>query len=141
MEKYFLFLLVFLTYSFSDHGKVICHNDCKEFSKLGINIKNISAGAKEFEVWHSHIGPFAKTPKHKHESEEVFVFIKGKGKAIIGREEIQFEAPCTLVLPANIEHQIINTENEPTDHIVIINAQSKIYDSNNEVMNLPWRSN
>lgn len=135
-----IFFLTFLICGYGDEGKLICHQDCKEYSKYGINIKNVSSGSKEFEVWRSSIGAFAKTPKHKHESEEVFVFYKGKGKALIGDQEVFFEAPCTLVLPANIEHQIINTEDIPTDHIAIIKVQSKIYDATNKEMHLPWRS-
>lgn len=139
MKTIVTLLLLIANCAFCQEGSVLSHHDCQQFSKFGINIRNISAGATEFEVWRSSIGPHARTPKHWHDSEEVFVFYQGKGIAHIGDREIPFEAPCTLVLPPGIEHQIINTESEPTDHVVIIKAHSKIYNSNNEEMGLPWR--
>ena len=119
---------------------VLNHSDCKEFSKFNINIKNISENSSEYEVWHSEIGADSCTPKHKHNVEEVFVFIEGEGKVTIGDEEYNYKSPCTVVLPANIEHQIFNTGDTPTRHIVILEKHSLIYNKDGNIMNLPWRN-
>ncbi|MCP5503916.1 MAG: hypothetical protein H7A41_02055 [Chlamydiales bacterium] len=54
-------------------------------------------------------------------------------------EETHFEAPCTVICPANVEHQFFNTGDEPSDHIVILGSASTIVDANQTVMHLPWR--
>lgn len=85
-----IFGVILFTKSLYSQNLVAHHDDCQVFSKYGINIKNISSTSRDFEVWRSSIGPLSKTPRHKHDTEEVFVFIEGKGKAIIGKEEIFF---------------------------------------------------
>jgi hypothetical protein len=70
---------------------------------------------------------------------DLFIFLKGKGKFIVGGEETEFSAPCTVIAPANVPHAYVNTGEEPTDAIVIIEIDSKIYDADNNVMDFPWR--
>lgn len=96
-------------------------------------------GVTTHEVWKSSIAPGSCTPKHQHETQEIFVFFKGEGKAIVGGEEVFFKAPCTLILPPYIEHQIFNLGNEPTDHLAIMQIGSKIVNEKQEEMHLPWR--
>ena len=76
---------------------------------------------------------------HTHDSEEIFVVLRGKGTAIIGDRTVKFEAPCTLIAPAGVPHQFINTGKIPTDSIVIVGIDSAIYDSKGKLMKLPWR--
>lgn len=70
---------------------------------------------------------------------EVYIYLSGKGRAVIGGEETVFEAPCTIICPANVEHQFFNIGEEPSDHILILGIDSTIVDADKEVMNLPWR--
>jgi mannose-6-phosphate isomerase-like protein (cupin superfamily) len=110
---------------------VIPHEKVQEFALGGITIRALAAkstGAKQFEIW-----------THLHNSEEIFIFLKGKGKFIVGGEETEFSAPCTVIAPANVPHAYVNTGEEPTDAIVIIEIDSKIYDADNNVMDFPWR--
>jgi mannose-6-phosphate isomerase-like protein (cupin superfamily) len=142
-------LALFCCSAFSSETKknteaiVIPQNEVKEFSMLGNSILGLATknkGSSQFEVWRSSLPPGSFTPpNHVHTSDEVFIFLKGKGKAIVGGKEKEFKAPCTVILPANIPHYYVNTGDEPTDAIVIIGADSKIYDKDKKLMKLPWR--
>ena len=125
-----------------DHASVIQHDEVQSFEMNGNQLRGIATlgtGAKQFEVWRSNVAVGSATPRHRHESEEVFIFLRGKGRAVIGDEEIEFEAPCTLVAPANVPHQYWNTGDVETDAIVIIGIGSKIWNQDGELMDLPWR--
>ena len=124
------------------HASVIKHNEVKSFENNGNQLRGIATlgtGAEQFEVWRSNVAVGSSTPLHRHDSEEVFVFLRGKGRAVIGDEEIEFEAPCTLVAPANVPHQYWNTGDVETDAIVIIGIGSKIWNQDGELLDLPWR--
>ena len=126
-----------------DHASVIQHDEVQVFENNGNQLRGIATlgtGAKQFEVWRSNVAVGSSTPRHQHDSEEVFVFLRGKGRAVIGDEEIDFEAPCTLVAPANVPHQYWNTGDVETDAIVIIGIGSKIWNQDGELMTLPWRN-
>ncbi len=125
-----------------DHASVIRHEDVQVFEMNGNQLRGIATlgtGAEQFEVWRSNVAVGSSTPHHRHDSEEVFVFLRGKGRAVIGDEEIEFEAPCTLVAPAGVSHQYWNTGDVETDAIVIIGIGSKIWNQDGELMDLPWR--
>ena len=139
-------LIIFLwtINSIPSYAHVIDHNTIKAFKndKTKTTIKGISTqsqGAKSFEVWQTSIEIEGSTPLHTHDTEEIFIFLKGKGKAIIGEETVEFSAPCTLIAPANIPHQYFNTGQVSTNAIVILGIGSKIFNHDNKEMILPWR--
>jgi len=118
------------------------HQDISEYSMFGNVYKAISTkamGAKEFEIWKSCLGVGARTPRHVHETEEVFVLLKGKIKAVIGDKEVLCTAPATLICPAHIPHELINIGNEATEQFAVLGVDSKICDANEKEMKLPWR--
>lgn len=124
-------------------GKIISHSDLKTYTFNGNSLQGIATGAmgsKEFEIWRSSWEVGGATPKHTHETEEIFIFLKGKGRAIIGDEEFYFEAPCTIICPAHVPHQLFNAGDEPTDSILVLGVGSKIVDANGKEMKLPWRN-
>lgn len=126
------------------HGKasVIDHDEVRTFENNGNKLRGIATlgtGAEQFEVWRSNVAVGSATPAHRHSSEEVFVFLRGKVRARIGDEEFEFEAPSTLVAPANVPHQYWNIGDVETDAIVIIGIGSQIWNQSDELMELPWR--
>ncbi|MDX8430301.1 MAG: hypothetical protein SNF33_00595 [Candidatus Algichlamydia australiensis] len=62
-----------------------------------------------------------------------------EAKVISHKEQLAFEAPCTVICPANVPHEFFNTGDVPTDAIAILGIDSKIIDQNEIVMELPWR--
>jgi quercetin dioxygenase-like cupin family protein len=118
------------------------HQDISEYRMFGNTYKAVSSkalGAKEFEIWKSSLGVGSKTPRHVHETEEVFVLLKGKIKAIIGEKEVVCTAPTTLICPANIPHELINIGDEPSEQFAVIGIDSKICDVHDNEMKMPWR--
>ncbi|HEX2580281.1 MAG TPA: cupin domain-containing protein [Rhabdochlamydiaceae bacterium] len=127
---------------FSEGTWVHPHDDIKQYSMHGNFQKGLatkSMGAKEFEVWRASVAVGSKTPLHVHETEEVFIVLKGKIRAVIGDQEFDCIAPATLICPANIPHQLINIGDEPTDQILVLGVDSKIRNMNGDEMKLPWR--
>lgn len=97
-------------------------------------------GSEEFEIWRTSWEVGGATPKHTHDTEEIFIFLKGKGHAVIGDREFDFEAPCTIICPAHVPHQLFNAGDEPTDSILVMGVSSKIQDIHGNAMHLPWRN-
>lgn len=127
---------------FAESGIAYSHDGIQEYSMHGNVQKGLATkamGAKEFEIWRTSIAVGSRTPLHVHETEEVFVILKGTILAIIGGEEIVCVAPATLICPANVPHQLVNIGYEPTDQILVLGVDSKIYSANGEEMQLPWR--
>ncbi len=121
---------------------VFPHDSIRQYSMHGNYQKAVASkemGAKQFEVWRSSISVGSKTPKHIHETEEVFIVLKGHILAVVGDQEIHCIAPATLICPANVPHQLINVGDEPTDQILVLGIDSKITDLDGHEMKLPWR--
>ena len=122
--------------------QVIEHAKLKSYANNGNSLTGIATpflGATDCEVWHSSIAPHSCTPLHRHETQEIFIFLKGEGKALVGDQEIFFKAPCTLLLPSQIPHQIFNIGDEPSEQIVILKSKAAIYTMDGVAMDLPWR--
>lgn len=139
-----LVLSLMLTVSFlrAQEASVHSHDDLKLCTMYGNSYRSLATkemGAKEFEVWRASLAVGSKSPKHVHETEEVFIVLKGHILAIIGDEEFHCIAPSTLICPANVPHQLINVGDEPSDQILILGVDSKISDLEGKELHLPWR--
>ncbi len=143
MIRYGLFsILCMSTLLSTEKSPVYPHDQIPQYSMHGNFQKGLatkSMGAKEFEIWRASIAVGSRTPKHVHETEEVFIILKGEILAVIGDREYHCKAPATLICPAHIPHQLINVGDEPTDQILVLGVDSKIFDSTGAVMELPWR--
>jgi mannose-6-phosphate isomerase-like protein (cupin superfamily) len=118
------------------------HSEIKQYSMHGNFQKALATkamGAHEFEIWRASIAIGSKTPKHSHETEEVFILLQGEILAVIGDRKVRCIAPATLICPANIPHQLFNIGQEPTDQILVLGIDSKIFDREGKEMELPWR--
>jgi mannose-6-phosphate isomerase-like protein (cupin superfamily) len=126
-----------------DHGPRLVHHEAlKTFENNGnslVGVATKSQGAQSYEVWRTSVAVGSATPPHRHDSEEVFIFLRGKGKAVIGGKELEFEAPATVIAPANVMHQFFNTGDVATDAIVVIGVDSHIWNEQGAEMKLPWR--
>lgn len=140
-----LFITVGLIFPLSANepkARVIPHDQLKTFSYKDNWAKGVatpSLGAQEFEVWYTSWPVGWSTGPHSHESEEIFIFLKGKGKVISEGEELFFEAPCTLILPPHKTHEVFNIGDEPTEEIAIVRPGSNIYNEEGKEIFLPWR--
>jgi quercetin dioxygenase-like cupin family protein len=78
------------------------------------------------------------TPPHFHNTEEVVLFLEGRGRATVGGTEVTYQAGDTLILPPDKVHQIFaETESEfvsasPIGGVVCL--------PEGLVVELPWRN-
>jgi quercetin dioxygenase-like cupin family protein len=68
------------------------------------------------------MAPGAATPPHRHACEEVVLCLAGWSEAHTEGAVHRFGAVCTLVLPADRDHQIFNTGAVPMETIAIFAA-------------------
>jgi quercetin dioxygenase-like cupin family protein len=137
-------LITFLAASLlhAEDATVHSHDDLTLHSMYGNTYRGIATketGSKEFEVWRASLAVGSKSPRHIHETEEVFIVLKGHILAIVGDKEHHCIAPCTLICPANVPHQLINVGDEPSDQILVLGVDSKIADLEGKELHLPWR--
>lgn len=126
----------------SGEPRVIPHADLAEFENEGavlVGLATASLGAREFEIWRSSVPPGSTTPVHVHDTEEIFLVLRGQGKLMVGDQVIEFEAPATVIAPAGVPHQLMNTGDIPTDQIVVVGVGSEINTAQGKPMDLPWR--
>ena len=143
MKKWFVFSAMMAMFSLSgEEGSVHSHDDLKLYSMFGNVYRGVATkemGAKEFEVWRASLAVGSQSPVHVHETEEVFIVLKGHILAIVGGQEYHCIAPATLICPANVPHQLINVGDEPSDQLLIVGIDSKITALDGKELNLPWR--
>jgi quercetin dioxygenase-like cupin family protein len=133
-------LAIFTLYS--NEATVHSHDELHLHSMFGNTYRGLATketGAKEFEVWRASLAVGGKSPRHIHDTEEVFIVLKGHIRAIVGDQEHDCVAPCTLICPANIPHQLINVGDVPSDQLLILGIDSKISDLEGKELHLPWR--
>lgn len=97
-----------------------------------------TSGAQQVEMWRGRMDANSATPPHRHDTEEVVLFLKGSGRATVAGREVSYQAGDTLVLPANQVHQIFaETENEFVSAMPM-GGTVKLPDG--VVIDLPWRA-
>jgi mannose-6-phosphate isomerase-like protein (cupin superfamily) len=116
----------------------------QEFHLPGLDHRTFAGpehGMKNLEVWGQVIEAGAGTPVHRHACEEAIVILEGSGTLMINDETTPFGANSTLVIPADVVHQIVNTG---ASRMVLIAALStahvKVCDADNHAMPLPWQA-
>lgn len=143
MKNWFvLFALSSILSLTAEEASLHLHDELKLHSMYGNSYRGLATketGAKEFEVWRASLAVGSKSPRHVHETEEVFIVLKGHILAIVGDKEYHCIAPSTLICPANVPHQLINVGHEPSDQILILGIDSKISDLEGKELTLPWR--
>ena len=67
---------------------------------------------KNFTTGYVVIEPKGKIPQHKHSNEEIYIFLKGNGKMVVGPEEKMVEAVSAVYIEPNVEHFLQNIGEE-----------------------------
>lgn len=78
-----------------------------------VTLAGSADGLLSLSVWRQEIAAGAATPPHRHDCEEVVIVERGRGRLLIGGDVHEFGPDTTLVLPRNVEHQIVNAGDEP----------------------------
>ncbi|MCC7413916.1 MAG: cupin domain-containing protein [Gammaproteobacteria bacterium] len=98
-------------------------------------------GLRHLSVWRQTIAAGAATPAHRHDCEEVIVVASGHGELHVEGRVYRFGADCTLVLPASVDHQLINTGSEPLHLIAALSmAPVQVLTPDGRALPLPWQA-
>lgn len=119
------------------------HNAALETHRLpGLEHQTLAGardGVRGFEVWRQTIAPHATTPVHRHDCEEVIVIFSGQGVCACDGCEFPLGADDTLVVPANVVHQICNTGGEELHLLATLSMSPvRVETAAGEPMALPW---
>lgn len=98
-------------------------------------------GLKRLSVWEQAITRGMLTPPHRHDCEEVVLVTKGRGELHIGGEVHSFAEADVLIIPANAEHQIVNSGNDTLKLIAALSSSPVVaHFPNGDVIPLPWKT-
>jgi quercetin dioxygenase-like cupin family protein len=122
---------------------IVQYHEVVPFESQGNLMRGLATpmrGAQQIEVWQGTIASGAATPPHVHEGEEVVVISRGQGELRVGETSVPFAGPCTLIAPAGVAHQILNTGEEPLELVAALPLGSKVATPAGEELTLPWRT-
>jgi mannose-6-phosphate isomerase-like protein (cupin superfamily) len=74
---------------------------------------NRFTGSSTVSVVPEELQPNSGVKAHKHEHEEVFIFLEGFGEAELADEKVQIRPGTALIIPANTFHSFRNTGDVP----------------------------
>jgi mannose-6-phosphate isomerase-like protein (cupin superfamily) len=98
-------------------------------------------GLSRLSVWSQTVAPGGATPPHRHDCEEVVVIVSGRGELRVRDEVFAFGANATLVVPQDVEHQILNTGDEPLKVLAAFSATPvEVVLPDGTPLRLPWPS-
>ena len=123
----------------------VIENACRaKFELPGIEHLTLAGsgqGLSRLSVWRQSMAPGSATPPHRHDCEEVVLVLEGSGEVHIAGKPIAFGPDTTLVLPADVPHQIFNTGSVP---LVTVAAFSSTpvgtFHPEGAPLALPWES-
>lgn len=123
---------------------VITNNELPDSALPGLSHTTLAGsdnGLSRLSVWRQTIDPGAATPPHRHDCEEVVVVASGCGELHIAGRVERFGPDSTLVIPGNVDHQILNTGAEPMNLIAAFSTTPvNVLLPDGSPLPLPWRS-
>jgi len=123
---------------------VVDNASLQEFNLPGLNHRTFAGpehGMKGLELWGQTIEAGAATPVHRHACEEAIVILEGSGTLTIEGQETAFGPNSTLIIPADVIHQIVNTGNTKMVLIAALSAAPvQVRHADNAAMPLPWQA-
>jgi mannose-6-phosphate isomerase-like protein (cupin superfamily) len=98
-------------------------------------------GLQSLSLWRQLLAPGCATPPHSHPVDEIVLCTGGRGEIRIGDAVHAFGPNQTVVLPANVPHQIFSVGEVPLETTAVIAATpAPVYLPDGSAMELPWRS-
>ena len=110
----------------------------------GIEHKTLAGAAQglaHLSVWRQAIAPGGATPPHRHDCEEVILVEAGRGQHVSGGTARAFGPDTTLVIPPNVDQQIVNAGDEPLrTTAVFAMTPVEVFLTDGQPLPLPWAS-
>lgn len=86
-----------------------------EVNTVLIDLPSKKSGLKKLMVTMNTVYPgrvgkeFKMTRGHKHNAEEVYVFLEGSGKILVGKKRYSVKKDDLVTVPVNTWHRVVNT--------------------------------
>ena len=123
---------------------VIENETLPEATLPGIDHKTLAGAAQglaHLSVWRQAIAPGGATPPHRHDCEEVVIVEAGCGKLVGGGTTRTFGPDTTLVIPPNVDHQIVNIGDESLRMTAVFAMTPvAVFLTDGQPLPLPWAS-
>lgn len=98
-------------------------------------------GLSALSLWRQSIAPGGATPPHSHPCEEVVMCLAGRGEVHIDGVAHAFGPQQTVLLPANVPHQIFNVGSQPLETTAVFAATPvPVILPDGSALQLPWTS-
>ncbi len=98
-------------------------------------------GLSGLSVWRQSIAPGAATPPHRHACDEAVVCLAGEATLNVGDARHRFAAGQTVAIPADVDHQIVNTGAQPLEILACLAAAPvTVQLSDGSALPLPWQA-
>lgn len=99
------------------------------------------AGLTRLSVWHQSVDAGGATPPHRHDCEEVVVVQSSSGELLIDGTAHRFGPDSTLVIPPNVDHQIVNTGGTALRMLAVFSMSPvAVFLPDGQPLPLPWNS-
>jgi mannose-6-phosphate isomerase-like protein (cupin superfamily) len=123
---------------------VIDNSHQPEATLPGIRHKTLAGseqGLRHLSIWRQEIAGGQATPPHRHDCEEVVLVQTGQGELHIAGRVFSFGPETTLVIPPNMDHQIINTGAEPVRLTAAFSTSPvQVFLPDGQALPMPWPS-
>lgn len=83
-------------------------------------VSRSTVGSKQVRVGICTLGPREGTTLHSQPAEEVFFILKGAGTFEVAGEVTPFSQSDFLYVSEDVEHQIVNTGDEPLQYLFVV---------------------
>lgn len=98
-------------------------------------------GLSTLSLWRQSLAPGGATPPHSHPCEEIVLCLAGRGDVHIDGVPHAFCAEQTVLLPANVPHQIFNVGPQPLETAAVFAATPvSVALPDGSALDLPWSS-
>ena len=85
-----------------------------------VTLAGSANGLRHLSIWQQSVAPGAATPPHRHDCEEVVLCTAGEGELHVAGRIERFGANTTVVIPANIDHQIFSVGEHPLQFVAVL---------------------
>jgi mannose-6-phosphate isomerase-like protein (cupin superfamily) len=110
----------------------------------GIHHKTLAGsaqGLRHLSIWRQEIAGGQATPPHHHDCEEVVLVASGQGELHIAGQMVPFGPEATLLIPPNVDHQILNTGKETLCITAAFSTSPvQVFLPDGQPLPLPWDS-
>lgn len=88
-----------------------------------------TVGAQNLRVGYNIFPPRSGTAIHSHPGEEAWYVLRGQGFLRVFGRKYNFEAGCFMFVPAQVEHQVVNTGDESLEYIFVVSPPFDVSDN------------